>query len=46
VSREGRVVQLLVDIDENGVIFDSARVHRDGAAGEGADRLAGGQVIA
>jgi hypothetical protein len=46
MTRDGCVVQLLVDVDENGVVFDSARVYRDGAAGEGADRLAGGQVIA
>ena len=45
-TREGCVVQLLVDVDENGVVFDLAGVNRDGAAGKHADSLAGGQVVA
>src|SRR4029077_18894796 len=45
-TRDGRVVQLLVDVDENRVVFDLAGVHRDGAAGKHADGLAGGQVVA
>src|SRR5690349_7361525 len=43
---DGCVVQLLVDVDEDRVVFDLASVNRDGAAGEHADRLAGGQVVA
>jgi hypothetical protein len=43
---DGRVVELLVNVHENGVVFDLARVNRDGAAGEHADGLAGGQVVA
>src|SRR5947207_11270891 len=43
---DGCVVQLLVKVDEYGVGFDLAGVNRDGAAGEHADRLAGGQVVA
>src|SRR5215467_2797846 len=43
---DGCVVQLLVDVDENGVVFDLARVDRDGAGRERADGLAGGQVVA
>jgi hypothetical protein len=46
MTRDGCVVQLLVDVDENGVVFDLAGVNRDGAAGKHADGLAGGQVIA
>ena len=42
---EGRVVQLLVNVDENGVVFNLACVHRDRAAGKHADGLAGGQVV-
>src|SRR5262249_34981027 len=45
-TRDGCVVQLLVNVDENGVVFDLAGVNRDGAAGEHADSLAGGQVVA
>jgi len=44
--RDGRVVQLLVNVDENGVFFDLACVNRDGTAGKHADGLAGGQVVA
>jgi hypothetical protein len=46
VARDSSVVQLLVDVDEDGVVLDPARVDRDGAAGEGPDGLAGGQVVA
>ena len=45
-TRVGCVVQLLVKIDENGAVFDHARVNRDGAGGKRADGLAGGQVVA
>ena len=45
-TREGCVVQLLVDVDENGVVFDLACVNRDGAACKRTHGLAGGQVIA
>jgi len=45
-TRDGCVVQLLVNVDENGAVFDLACVNRDGAAGEHADGLAGGQVVA
>ena len=41
-----RVVQLLVDVDENGVVFDPAGVDRDRATGKHANRLARGQVVA
>src|SRR5690348_16571184 len=42
--RDGGVVELLVDVDEDGVAFDLAGV--DGQRGDhgDADRLAGGQV--
>src|SRR4029077_19387760 len=43
---EGCVVELLVNVDEDGVVFDLACVNRDGAAGKHADGLAGGQVVA
>src|ERR1700745_3718724 len=45
-TRERCVVQLLVNVDENGVVFDLAGVNRDGATGKYTDRLAGGQVVA
>ena len=45
-TRQGCVVELLVDVDEDGVVFDLAGVNRDGAAGKHADGLAGRQVIA
>ena len=45
-TRDGCVVQLLVNVDENGVLFDLAGVNRDGATGKHADSLAGGQVVA
>ena len=45
-TRQGCVVQLLVDVNENGVVFDLACVNRDGAAGEHTDGLARGQVVA
>ena len=44
--REGRVVQLLVNVDPDGIVFDLAGVNRDGAAGKRADGLSGGQVVA
>ena len=44
-TREGCVVQLLVNVNENGVVFDHACVNRDGAGGKRTDGLAGGQVI-
>jgi hypothetical protein len=44
--RDGCVVELLVNVDENGVVFDLACVNRDGATGKHADGLAGGQVVA
>jgi hypothetical protein len=43
---DGCVVELLVDVDEDGVVFDLARVHRDGTAGKHPHGLAGGQVVA
>jgi hypothetical protein len=43
---EGCVVQLLVNVDEDGIVFDLACVNRDGAAGKWADGLASGQVVA
>src|SRR6185437_2850732 len=43
---DGCVVELLVNVDEDGVVFDLAGVNRDGAAGKHADGLAGGQVVA
>jgi hypothetical protein len=42
---DGRVVQLLVNVDENGVVFNPACVNGDGAAGKHTDGLAGGQVV-
>src|SRR5215469_2738995 len=45
-TRDGCLVQLLVNVDENGVVFDLACVNRDGAAGKHADGLARGQVVA
>src|ERR1700736_4270097 len=45
-TRDGRIVQLLVDVYENGVVFNLACVNRDGAAGKHTDGLAGGQVVA
>ena len=45
-TRERCVVQLLVNIDENGAVFNLACVNRDGAAGKYTDGLAGGQVVA
>jgi hypothetical protein len=45
-TRDGCVVELLVDVDPNGVVFDLARVNRRGAAGKRTDGLAGGQVVA
>ena len=42
----GCVVQLLVNVDQDGVVFDLACVNRDGAGGKRADGLAGGQVVA
>ena len=44
--RDGRVVQLLVNVDENGVVLNLACVNRDRAAGKHTDGLAGGQVVA
>jgi hypothetical protein len=41
-TRDGRVVQLLVNVYENGVVFNLACVNRDGAAGKHTDGLAGG----
>jgi hypothetical protein len=46
MTRKRCVVELLVYVDEDGVVFDLAGVHRDGAAGEDTYRLAGGQVVA
>jgi hypothetical protein len=46
MARDGRVVELLVNVNENRVVLDFACVHRDGTAGKHADRLAGGQVVA
>ena len=46
MTRDGCVVELLVDVDQDGVVFDLACVNRDGAAGKHADGLAGGQVVA
>ena len=45
-TREGCVVELLVDVDQDGVVFDLAGVNRNGAAGKHADGLAGSQVVA
>src|SRR5690348_10188810 len=45
-TRDGCVVQLLVNIDENGVVFDLAGVNRDGATGKHTNSLPGGQVVA
>jgi hypothetical protein len=45
-TRDGCVVQLLVNVDENGVVFDLAGVNRDGATGKHTDSLPGGQVVA
>jgi len=45
-QRNRRVVQLLVNVDENGVVLDPACVNRDGPAGKHADGLPGGQVVA
>jgi hypothetical protein len=46
MARDGCLVELLVNVDENGVVFDLACVNRDGAAGKHTDGLAGGQVVA
>jgi hypothetical protein len=46
MARDGRVVELLVNVNENGVVLDFACVNRDGTAGKHANRLAGGQVVA
>jgi hypothetical protein len=43
---EGCVVQLLINVDENGAVFNLACVNRDGAGGKRTDGLAGGQVVA
>jgi hypothetical protein len=45
-TRDGCVVDLLVDVDPNGVVFDLARVNRRRAAGKRTDGRAGGQVVA
>src|SRR5260370_21046439 len=45
-TRDGCVVELLVNVDPDGIVFDLACVNRDGAAGIHTDGLAGGQVVA
>jgi hypothetical protein len=46
MTRDGCIVELLVNVDENGVVFDLARVNRDRAAGKHTNGLSGGQVVA
>jgi hypothetical protein len=46
MTGDGCVVELLVNVNEDGVVLDLARVNRDGTAGKYADSFAGGQVVA
>jgi len=46
MTRDGCVVELLVNVDEDGVVFDLAGVNGDRPAGKHANGLAGGQVVA
>jgi hypothetical protein len=46
MTGDGCVVELLVNVNENGVVLDFACVNRDGTAGKHADGFAGGQVVA